>query len=189
MHPLKGVLCWLLSASPEKHRHSPPVSASRAQEVFPLLSLCLFTFNSTLLTFKCPSRTERLACRGNRSQKGAQRSPHYCPLGPTGPGSRLRHPTVALMLVLMMHFLISNCFGCKVPMAASHLWLFHKTMGRANLGEELGHQQASWWELAAIQSSDDKLQMWGDHFLSFAETLYFLSNVASAIIKDNIHAV
>lgn len=54
-------------SSPPQRKQSSSLSlyASWAQEVFHLLKLCLFTFNSMLLTFECPSRTGILSSRGN----------------------------------------------------------------------------------------------------------------------------
>lgn len=42
--------------------HLQKNTAKLSQSLPPGLTLCLFTFNSMRLTFKCPSRTERLAC-------------------------------------------------------------------------------------------------------------------------------
>lgn len=94
-----GSLRHLFLTSPEKkkktHSYSLPTCASWAPEVFfHLLMPCLFTFSPLLLTFECPSGTERLACRGNRSQKAAGQQEAACPFlslwpaGPLSPGTR-----------------------------------------------------------------------------------------------------
>lgn len=62
---------------------------------------------------------------------------------------------VVLLLVLLVHFL-TRYFECKASMAAFHLRLFQKTMGRANPGEESGQELAGWCELAANQSSNKR---------------------------------
>lgn len=59
-------------------------------------------------------------------------------------------------------------------------------MSRRNLEEEWGGYLANWCEWAALQRSDCRLQLQKNHFLSFTETVNFLQNAASAVIKDNV---
>lgn len=95
-------------------------------------------------------------------------------------------PGTALLLFLQVVCFLPSGFWVQSVGGCFHLWLFPETMSSWSLEEERGQYLARWCEWAAIPSLDCWLQqMWVNLFLSFAETVNFPQNVASAVIKDN----
>lgn len=130
MRPLKGILCWLPSTSPEEYSQALPVSASWAHPLF-----IYFQFHASDFQMSFKNWKISLWDRGGRAATGLL-SALNCPSGLTGPGGI---PRWLCCLFSWCTSYLQFCFGLFFFLDAEHqwcsfhLWLFHKTMGRANL--------------------------------------------------------